>query len=162
MGGVVARGPLAEEVDLREVEVWFDAVAGIGFVHGEGGWAEVETVVFAADLEEGSFWGYGCVVEGGEEVGEEGDVLGGHCGGVGPEGGVGEGWGLDVGGEVDVVGVGDVVGFEDLGDFRGGAGEEVDGDGDDVGVVWVLGWAAGEGVDFVPARWVFGEDFQHG
>ena len=88
--------------------------------------------------------------------------MGGHCGGVGPEGGVGEGWGLDVGGEVDVVGVGDVVRFEDLGDFRGGAGEEVDGDGDDVWVFWVLGWAAGEGVDFVPAGWVFGEDFQHG
>lgn len=39
--GGVGDGPGAEEVDLGEVEVGFDAVARVGFVHGEEGGAEV-------------------------------------------------------------------------------------------------------------------------
>ena len=67
-----------------------------------------------------------------EEVLQQGDVLGRQLVDVGPEGCAGGRGRLDVGCEVDVVGA-DVVGFENGGDGGGGAGEEVERDGDDVG-----------------------------
>lgn len=156
----VLRGPRPEEVDLREVEVRFDPVARVAFVHWGGGGAEVQAVVLGADLQEGAFRGDGREGQGGEEVGQQREVLRRHRVGVGPEAGARERWGLHVGGEVDVVGV-DVVILEDLRDLLGGAVEKVDGEGDDVLVVWVLGRTARERVDLVPTGRVLGEDFQH-
>lgn len=85
----------------------------------------------------------------------------GHCFGVGAETSAFKGWRLDVGGEVDVIGV-DVVGPEDLRNLIRGTVQEVDSDGDDVGICEDWWRAAGEGVDLVPAGEVRGEDSEHG
>jgi hypothetical protein len=61
----------AEVVFLGVVEVWFEGDAGVRFFLGDGGGAEVEAVIFAAELDEDPFWEGGGEGEGFEEVGEE-------------------------------------------------------------------------------------------
>lgn len=90
-----------EGVFLFVVEVAVDEDAWVGLEGGEGGWAEVEGVVLGACLEHEAARGQGGLLEGVDEIVEEGHWKGGLVRGVG-EGGV-------TGGQT--VGCGELVGM---------------------------------------------------